>query len=60
MQYCFLIFLNAIYNTYRDLHARIILNNELKVTLGIVENVFFSERAAARASTFNLFIIFEL
>ena len=24
--YCFLIFLNKIYNTYRDLHTRIILN----------------------------------
>ena len=49
MQYCFfLIFLNKIYNTYRDLHTRLILNNVLKVTLDIVENVFFSERAAAR------------
>ena len=29
------------YNTYRDLNTRIILNNVLKVTLDIVENVFF-------------------
>ena len=41
------------YNTYRDLHTRIILNNVLKVTLDIVENVFFFERAAARASIMN-------
>ena len=54
----FLIFLNKIYNTYRDLHTRIILNNVLKVTLDIVEKVFFfPERAAARASTMNLYII---
>ena len=44
------------YNTYRDLHTRIILNNVLKVTLDNVENVFFFlERAAAPAST-NEFI----
>ena len=36
----FLIFKNKIYNTYRDLHTRLILNNALKVTLDIVENVF--------------------
>ena len=54
------IFLNKIYNTYRDLHTRIILNNVLKVTLYIVENVFSPERAAARASTMNLYIIFVL
>ena len=29
----FLIFLNKIYNTYRDIHKRIILNNVLKFTL---------------------------
>ena len=40
---------------------RIILNNVLKVTLDIVENVFFSpERAVARATTMNLYIIFVL
>ena len=55
----FLIFKNKIYNTYRDLHKHIILNNVLKVTLDIVENFFF-ERAAARASTMNLYIIFIL
>ena len=35
--------LNKIYNTYRDLHTRIILNNVLKLLLimqSIVENVF--------------------
>ena len=54
-------FLNKIYNTYRDLHTRIILNNVLKVTLDIVENVSLPpERAAARASTMNLYIIFVL
>ena len=31
--YCFLKFKNKIYNTYRDLHTRIILNNVLKITL---------------------------
>ena len=35
----FLIFKNNIYNTYRDLHTRVILNNVLKVTLDNVENV---------------------
>ena len=34
-----------------------ILNNVLKVPLDIVENVFFPERAAARASTTNSYII---
>ena len=29
----FLIFKNKIYNTYRDLHTRIILNNVLKITV---------------------------
>ena len=31
-------FLNNIFNTYLDVHTRIILNNVLKVTLHIVEN----------------------
>jgi hypothetical protein len=31
--YCFLIFLNKIYNTYRDRHTRIILKNVFKITL---------------------------
>ena len=35
----FFYFQNKICNTYRDLHTRIILNNVLKVTFGIVENV---------------------
>ena len=38
-----IVFLNKIYNTYRDLHMRIILNNVLKLLLimqSIVENVF--------------------
>ena len=34
----FLIFKNKIYNTYYDLHTRIILNNVLKITIDIVEN----------------------
>ena len=57
----FLTFKNKIYNTYRDLHTRIKLNTVLKVTLDIVENVFFfffPERAAARRLTMNLYIIF--
>ena len=33
-------FLNNIFNTYLDVHTRIILNNVLKVTLDIVE-IFF-------------------
>ena len=37
----------------------IILNNALKITLNIFENVFFLERTAARASTMNLYIISE-
>ena len=32
-------FFNKIYNTYRDLHTRVILNNVSKVTLDIAENV---------------------
>ena len=43
----FLIFFNKIYDTYRDLHMRIILNNALKVTLDIVENFFFFPKRAA-------------
>ena len=31
--YCFLIFLNTIYNTYRDLQTRIILNKTLRIAL---------------------------
>ena len=58
VQYRFFNFLNKIYNTYRDLHTRVILNNLLKVTLDIVENVFLRE--AARASTMNLYLIFVL
>ena len=46
------------YNSYRDLNTRIILNNALKVTLDIIDNVSFPpERVAARASTMNLYII---
>ena len=36
------------------------INNVLNVTLDIVENVLFFERAAVRASTMNLYIIFVL
>ena len=48
----FLIFKNKMYNTYLDLNRRIILNNVLKVTLDIVENVFFlpNEQLENRAS----------
>ena len=56
----FFIFLNKIYNTYRDLQTRIILNNVLKATLDIVKNVFFPERTGARASAMNLYFIFVL
>ena len=45
----FLNFLNKIYNTYRDLHTRIILNSVLKVTLDIVENLFFLPRTSSCA-----------
>jgi hypothetical protein len=45
---------------YCDLLTRLILYNVLKVTLDIVENVFFFERAAARAWTMNLYVIFVL
>ena len=43
--YCFIIFVNKIYNSYRDLHTRIILNIVLKLLLimqrlPIGENVF--------------------
>ena len=60
-KYCFFFnFLKLNYSTYRDLNMRIILNNVLKVTLDIVENVFVFEREAACASTMKLYIIFEL
>ena len=57
----FLIFLNKIYNMYRYLHMHIMLNNVLKVTLDIAENVSPPpERESAGASTMNLYIIFAL
>ena len=56
-----LIFKNNIYITYRDLNTLIILNNVLKVTLDIVENVFiFRTSSCARINyecIYNLRIV---
>ena len=57
-----IVFLNKMYNTYRDLHTRIVLNNVLKVTLDILENVFFPPRTSSCARinyefTYNLRIV---
>ena len=40
--YCFLISLNKIYTTYRDLHTSIILNNVLKLLL-IIQRIPIDE-----------------
>ena len=49
-------FLNKIYNTYRDLQTRIILNNVLKVTLDIVE-IFFLPNEQLRAHQLWIYIL---
>ena len=50
----FLNFLNKIYNTYRDLHTRIILNNVLKLLL-IMQHITIDEIAFCHThKQFNL------
>ena len=56
----FLIFLIEIYNTYRDLYTRIMLNIVLKVTLDIVENVFFFFPPEQAAVCINYEFIYNL
>ena len=56
----FLNFKNKIYNTYHDLHTRIILNNVLKVTLDIVENVFFFFSRTSSCVHINYEFIYNL